>query len=192
VNTRRSTLIGTARRVGLLVLGALAFVTATGDLLAQGGPPRRDSSSRRGGRAIEQQLQQRIATIMKERMELDEAQLQQLVEVTRRFERERMQVRGEEYRMRVAMRAQLLAGDTASQERVAELLDRMPSVERRRIDLMEAEQRELAKFLTPVQRARYVALQEEIRRNMEEIRERRANSSSGSSSRQRGPPGSRP
>jgi Spy/CpxP family protein refolding chaperone len=189
--TRFSAVLRSIRQTAVLLATAVTFMASATELLAQGGPPRRDSSSRRGNRAIEQQLQQRIATIMQERLQLNDEQLQQLVEVTRRFERERMQVRGEDYRLRMAMRSQLLAGDTASQERVAELLEQMPRVERRRIDLMENEQRELAKFLTPVQRARYIALQEEIRRNMEQIRERRSNQPPGTSTPHlRGPPSS--
>lgn len=177
------------RIVALLVATVAAFAGTAVELQAQATSTRRDSTSRRGGRAIEQQLQQRIATIMRERLALNDEQTQQLVEVTRRFERERMQVRGEDYRMRMAMRTQLMSGDTASQERVAELLEQMPRVERRKIDLMEAEQRELARFLTPVQRARYIALQEEIRRNMEQIRERRSNQPPGGSApHMRGPP----
>lgn len=180
------------RQLAVLLATVVAFMTSATALFAQGGPPGRDSTARRGGRPIEHQLQQRIATIMQERLQLNDEQLRQLVEVTRRFERERMQVRGEDYRLRMAMRSQLLAGDTASQDRVAELLEQMPRVERRRIDLMENEQRELAKFLTPVQRARYIALQEEIRRNMEQIRERRSSPPSGTPPHMRGPPPSRP
>jgi protein CpxP len=169
----------TTRHVRLrTVLLAGALLGSTGPLAtalhAQGGPPRNAPSEiRRGERAIEQQLQHRIAAIMKERLELSDDQLRQLTEVTQRFERQRMAVRGEEYRMRMTLRRQLTAGDSTSQEVVADMLERMPGVERRRIDLMEAEQRELARFLTPVQRARYLTLQEEIRRNMEQIRERR-------------------
>jgi protein CpxP len=188
---RIPSLFPSCRRVLLLLVAAALGVSGSA-LSAQGGPPRGDSASRRGGRAIEQQLQQRIATIMQERLRLTDDQLRQLTDVTRRFERERMQVRSEDYRLRMAMRAQLMAGDTASQQRVAELLEQMPRVERRRIDLMEIEQRELAKFLTPVQRARYVALQDEIRRNMEQIRDRRSDDKPGSPSHTRGPPSGRP
>jgi protein CpxP len=182
------------RRRLLLMAGAGALALAVTGLSAQGVPARGDSASRRSARLMEQQVQRRIATMMQERLQLNDEQLRQLVEVTRRFERERMQVRGEEYRLRMAMRTQLLAGDTASQERVADLLEQLPRVERRRIDLIETEQRELARFLTPVQRARYLALQEEIRRNMEQIRERRpGDQTPGMPSHMRGPPpGSRP
>jgi Spy/CpxP family protein refolding chaperone len=162
-------------RVAGLMLAATVALPARSE--AQGGPPRNAPTEvRRGERPIEQQLQHRIAAIMKERLSLSDEQLQQLTEVTQRFERQRMAVRGEEYRMRMTLRRQLMAGDSASQETVADVLERMPGMERRRIDLMEAEQRELARFLTPVQRARYIALQEEIRRNMEQIRERRGSS----------------
>lgn len=187
---RLPTMLHSVRHRLLLLAGAAALSLSVTSLSAQGGPPRGDTASRRGGRAIEHQLQQRIATIMQERLQLNDDQLRQLVAVTRRFERERMQVRGEDYRLRTAMRNQLLAGDTASQERVAELLEQMPRVERRRIDLMESEQRELARFLTPVQRARYLALQDEIRRNMEQIRERRSGDTPpGMPSHMRAPPG---
>jgi Spy/CpxP family protein refolding chaperone len=171
--------------VGALLLGTgVPVVVAT----AQGGPPRNSPGEiRRGERPIEQQLQHRIAAIMKDRLSLSDEQLRQLTEVTQRFERQRMAVRGEEYRMRMTLRTQLMAGDSASSEIVAEVLEKMPGIERRRIDLMEAEQRELARFLTPVQRARYLSLQEEIRRNMEQIRDRRDTDGS-----RPGQPGSRP
>ncbi len=174
MTSSRSTMIAVrhalACAVCVLALAAPALTAG-----AQGGPPPTGASeTRRGGRAIEQQLQQRIMQIMKERLSLSDEQLKQLTDVTRQFDQQRRSVRSEDYRLRNALRMQLMAGDTASQERVAELLDRMPAVERRRIDLMEAEQRELAKFLSPVQRARYLALQDEIRRNMEEIRNRRS------------------
>jgi Spy/CpxP family protein refolding chaperone len=168
---------------------------------AQGGPPRvapttgvaptggQPPGNRRDGRAIEAELQRRIMGIMKERLSLNDDQLDKLAEVTRRFERERFSQRGAEYRLRMSLRRELMKGDSASQERVAELIAQMPDVERRGIDLMEREQRELSQFLTPVQRARFLALQDEIRRNMEQIRERRDSTGSNSrGGRPSGPP----
>jgi len=81
--------------------------------------------------------------------------------------------RREEMQTRKAMREELLAGDNANVSKVADLLEQMPRLERRRIELMEQEQRELSKFLSPVQRARYFALQDELRRNMQELQRRR-------------------
>ncbi len=184
--------------LGLAVCSSAPVATA----LAQGGAPpsrqsRGGSSSRSDrGRAIEAELQHRIGVMMRERLGLTEEQVKRLESVTVKLERERRQVRGEEFRLRMGLRSQLLAGDLASNDTVAMLLDRMPEIERRKIDLMAAEQRELAQFLTPIQRARYLALQDEIRRNMEQIRNRRSSSDgkpgddkSGSGGR---PPGDQP
>jgi hypothetical protein len=46
-------------------------------------------------------------------------------------------------------------------------------VQRRRLELATEEQRELAAIMTPVQRARYLALQETVRRRADEMRRRR-------------------
>jgi periplasmic protein CpxP/Spy len=52
-------------------------------------------------------------------------------------------------------------------------LEQLPKYERRRLDLMEREQRELARFLSPVQRAKYIGLQDELRRTMQDVQHRR-------------------
>ncbi len=125
-------------------------------------------------RQLERRLQERVYAIAKERLELSDGQVTQLQAVTSQLEQERQAVRTEEREIRMALRSELLAGSSASEQRVAELLDRLPRVERRRIDLMESEQRELARFLSPLQRARYFALQDEIRRNLQQMLQRRA------------------
>jgi hypothetical protein len=43
-----------------------------------------------------------------------------------------------------------------------------------RLQLVTREQRELATFLTPVQRARFIALQEQMQRAVQQARQRRA------------------
>jgi len=70
-----------------------------------------------------------------------------------------------------ALRAELLTGDAANQQKVGTLLDQMLRLQRRRIDLQENEQRELGKFLTPVQRAKYFGLQAQLRKRMMELRD---------------------
>jgi hypothetical protein len=53
------------------------------------------------------------------------------------------------------------------------LLDQALKIQRDRLDLTEREQRELSTFLNPIQRAKYFAIQDELRRRMEELREQR-------------------
>ncbi len=175
------------RAVAAALVTALCVAVTPGmDLLAQSGPPQsrqQRGTSTRGDREMEQQVQRRIGAMLKARLSLTDEQLTQLEEVTKKLDRDRRSVRSEEYRLRSTMRAQLLAGDSASNDTIALLLERMPRLERRKIELMENEQKELAQFLSPLQRARYISLQEEIRRNMDEIREKREGTPSSSGGR---------
>jgi len=57
---------------------------------------------------------------------------------------------------------------------VNQLLRDMARIQRDRLDLLDNEQADLAKFLTPVQRAQYLGLQEQVRRRVEEVRDRPA------------------
>jgi hypothetical protein len=51
-------------------------------------------------------------------------------------------------------------------------MDRAIRVQRSRLDLLETEQRELSAFLTPTQRAKYMGMQEQLRRRADEMRRR--------------------
>jgi periplasmic protein CpxP/Spy len=157
-------------------VGAIPVDSASAQATPPAARTQRGTTGRteRGTRDIDQRVQRRIAEMLKERLSLSEDQVRQLEAVTRKLDQERRQVRGEEFRLRMALRTQLTAGDSASNDSIAVLLDRMPIMERRKIDLLETEQRELAQFLTPMQRAQYIAFQEEIRRSMDQIRERRS------------------
>lgn len=170
------------RRWLILLAGAVLWSVAPAvEVQAQRADSTEQSSRRqRGNREIERQLQRRVFTMMKDRLALTDQQLKQLEAATTKLEPKRRQVRSQEYRLRVALRRQVLANDPAANDSIAVLLARMPEVERLKVELMEAEQRELAAFLTPLQRAKYLALQDEIRRSMEEIRGRRTQSDSTS------------
>jgi hypothetical protein len=64
----------------------------------------------------------------------------------------------------------MLAPQDANQDRIGTALDRVLQLQRDRIDLQIEEQRELSTFMSPLQRARYAALQEQIRRRLEGLR----------------------
>ena len=81
--------------------------------------------------------------------------------------------------VRIGLRSEVLAGEKADQQRVAQLLDQMLRVQRERVALLEQEQRELAGFMSPIQRARYLGVQDQIRRQIEEMRRRRQDPSAG-------------
>ena len=71
--------------------------------------------------------------------------------------------RAEELAVRAALRAQIAAGDSARDTEVMSLIERMLKVQRARVELLETEQQELASFLSPMQRAKYLGLEEQMR-----------------------------
>ena len=150
---------------------------------AQGTPPnnaRRDS--------LEARVRARMATVMRNQVGLNDEQIRRLQQTNRRFEGQRLALFEQERRVREDLRAALAAGDSASDARVAPLLDRTIQLQRERLDLQEAEQRELATFLTPTQRARLYGLEEQMRRRMQDLRDARPDQAPV----RRGPPGGPP
>jgi hypothetical protein len=56
-----------------------------------------------------------------------------------------------------------------NQQHVSDLLDASLRLQKQRIAIIEAEQKDLARFMNPVQRARYIALQQQFRRRAQEL-----------------------
>ena len=189
----------------MLAMTACLTALAVEPLAAQGGPPgappggRPQGGGQRGGARMtesqhmemERRLQERLNELVRQRLTPTEEQFTKLRDVASTMETERRALRNEEMTTRFALRQELMAADKADEGKVAELLERMPKFERRRLDLMEREQKELAKFLTPSQRARYIGLQDELRRGMQDVqRGRMGRDSTGGQGRggRRGPP----
>ena len=118
---------------------------------------------------LEDRFRQRTADLVRRRLQLTDAQTTRLQATNRQFEQQRVGLMARERELRRELRRQLMAGDNANQNRVGELLDQTIRLQRQRLDLAESEQRELAKFLMPVQRAKYFGLQNELRRRMQEL-----------------------
>jgi hypothetical protein len=175
------------------MIGVAAIVLSTAlsnAVAAQAGgatPPPRGKAARalqiQGGRnsaqqpsapanriALEQKVRQALARQVRRQLGLNEAQMSQLRTVDQKFERQRRALAQQQRQTRLALRAAMDDSATAGQSTVAQQLDTLIQLERRRIDVLEAEQKELATFLTPLQRAKYQVLQERVRRRLEEMR----------------------
>ena len=156
------------RRIVLFGLAALTAVSAQ-DVAAQ----ERGRGRPQGNRAqLEEQLRQRLATVVRERLGLNDEQMRRLSEVNQRYDTQRRELIRREFDLRRGLRQQLMQASPASDDSVAKLLDEQLRIQRVRVDLLEAEQRDLARFLTPVQRARYLGIQEQMRRQVEQLRGR--------------------
>jgi Spy/CpxP family protein refolding chaperone len=148
----------------LLVAAALPATSRAQDAPANGPRARQQ---------MEQRLQQGVWQIAKQRIQLSDEQMTKLEGTARRFDPRRRALVADERAQRQALRRELLSGDRASQEQVAAALERLQALQRQRLDLLAEEQRELATFMTPVQRAKFAALQEQLRRRVEKVRARR-------------------
>lgn len=153
-----------------LALSLLVIGSSAGSALGQqAAPPGGNPGPRR--QMLEQRLRERTGDLVRRRLQLNDDQMTKLQTTNRQFEQQRTTLLMKERDVRRELRQQLLS-NTADQNRVASLLDQAMQLERQRIDLMQTEQRELAKFLTPVQRAKLFGLQNEMRRRAQELRNR--------------------
>lgn len=126
---------------------------------------------RAGNRAqLEQRFRQMLYQATRRRVGLTDAQMSKLVPVNQRFETQRRSIQRQERETRLALRAAMLDSAHADQSKVAGYLDRLMQLQHQRVDMLEQEQRDLAEFMTPLQRARYTALQEQVRRRVEQLR----------------------
>ena len=87
-----------------------------------------------------------------------------LNQVNTKYDRQRGEIQRDERQARLGLKAAMEDTAAADQNaRIEQLMNVLVGAQRRRADLFEAEQKELAGFLTPLQRARYSVLQERLR-----------------------------
>ncbi|MFL5599116.1 MAG: hypothetical protein ACJ78I_01825 [Gemmatimonadaceae bacterium] len=118
--------------------------------------------------ALERQVRERMAKLAQERIGLTNAQMSQLEQSNARFAPRLGQIAAQERESRRQLRAEMTS-TAPNQERVSLLLDTSLQLQKQRIALVEEEQKDLARFMTPVQRARYIALQQQFRRRAQEL-----------------------
>ncbi|MFL5562499.1 MAG: hypothetical protein ACJ79K_13580 [Gemmatimonadaceae bacterium] len=153
----------------LIAAAALGLTARLPAQQAQQAPAAADSSTS----ALQAQVRQRMAAIVKQRLSLTDDQVRQLAVVNASYEGRRRDLIMRERQARVAIGRELQRGQSADQQGVDNALSDLFRIQRARIDLAEQEQRDLAKFMQPAQRAGYLALQEQMRRRIEQMRQRR-------------------
>jgi hypothetical protein len=119
--------------------------------------------------ALERQFRERTAKLAQQRLGLSDAQLEKLERSNARFAPQLRQLAAQERDIRLQLRQEMMAGNSANQQRVSDLLDASVRLQKQRIAVVESEQKELAGFLTPVQRARYIFLQAQFKKRADEL-----------------------
>ena len=152
--------------------------------------PRRESTLPRAGAArqlpnergapgnraqLERRFRQMLYQVTRRRVGLTDAQMNRLMPINQRFETERRGIQRQERETRLALRDAMRDSTHADQARITGYLDKLVDLQRQRVEMVAREQRDLAEFMTPLQRARYTALQEQVRRRIEQmLRQNRA------------------
>lgn len=129
---------------------------------APGGPPR-------GREELEGEVRRVFAQVVRNRVGLNDEQMQKLGPMSERHAVARRRLQADERATRAQLQVELLK-QAPSDTAVARLLDRFTEIQRQRVSLMESEQKDLAMVMSPVQRARFNALQEQLRRQVEQRR----------------------
>ena len=119
--------------------------------------------------ALEQQFRERTAKLVQQRLGLTDAQLARLEQTNARYAPQLRRLATQERDIRSQLRQEMTAGNSANQQHVSDLLDAALRLQRERLDLVQTEQKELSAFLTPVQRARYIALQAQFGKRAREL-----------------------
>jgi len=120
---------------------------------------------------LEQLVRQRMAQVTRQRLDATDDQMLKLQATNQKFDEKRRILLAQERDVRMALRDEMLRPDSARQGRVAELLDRLIKTQRQRVDIQEQEQQELSNYLTPLQRAKYFALEQQIRQRVTQLRQ---------------------
>ena len=119
--------------------------------------------------ALEQQFRAQSARLAQQKLALTDGQLAQLEQTNARFAPQMNQLVAEERDTRQQLRLEMTRGNQANQQHVSDLLDNTVRLQKQRIALVETEQKDLARFLTPTQRAGYIALQAQFRKRAQEL-----------------------
>lgn len=169
-------------RVASVSVGVLLLAFASSEAGAQ--RPRRESTLPRAGAArqlpgeggasgnraqLERRFRQMLYQVTRRRVGLTDAQMNRLMPINQRFETERRNIQRQERETRLALRDAMRDSTHADQARITGYLDKLVDLQRQRVELVAREQRDLAEFMTPLQRARYTALQEQVRRRIEQM-----------------------
>jgi hypothetical protein len=169
-----------------LIRALVLAATAALPLIAQ--RPARATEDSASRARLEGEIRRNFARVVRNRVELTDAQMAKLGPISKRYEQQRRQLQIEERDTRMSLRQTLRDESTADTAQVSKMLRTLVELQQRRSHVLAAEQIELATIMSPIQRAKYMAMQEQIRRRLEQMRQRRMQLAPGDGEAPLGPP----
>lgn len=136
--------------------------------LVRGGVPMQQQPNPRR-QALQRQVREAFANVVRKQLNLNDEQMQSLQRVDAKYERQRRGLLREERQERLELQAAMADSTSADQSRISRQLDALIQSQRKRADLLDAEQKELSSFLTPLQRAKYFAVKERLNRRLQQL-----------------------
>lgn len=125
------------------------------------GPPRGE---------LEAELRRGFARAVRHRVGLNEDQMRRLAPITQKYANERTRIQLDERQARMELGRILRDSVPSDSAKIDGLMARMLDAQKRQVQLLEQEQKELATIMSPLQRARFFGLREQMRRQLEERR----------------------
>ncbi len=127
----------------------------------RGGPPQRAR--------LQRQIRQAFTRAVRTQVGLTDEQMQKLAPINQKFAMQRQALVREERQARMALRTEL-AKDQPDQAKVSQYTVQLQAIPHKRLDLNDAEDKDLGGVMTPVQLAKYRALQERVQRQLNAMR----------------------
>lgn len=128
---------------------------------------------------LQQEIERRFGAVVQQRLGLTNDQADRLRDTEERFRTRRRAIVRQQLLLRFGLQDQMRPGQAANADSVRRLMD---AIQANRSDLLRLDQeqdREMAGYLTPVQRAQYQMLRERLQQRLQEVRRERARPGEG-------------
>ncbi|MES2180419.1 MAG: hypothetical protein V4550_21385 [Gemmatimonadota bacterium] len=125
---------------------------------------------------LEQQIRRGFWRVAKQRIGFTDEQMMKLEATSQRFDQRRRLLGQQEKAQRVALRRETLLDSAANQATIAAAIDQLMLLQRQRAEVQADEQKEFATFMTPIQRSKFLGLQENLKKRMQEMLKARPDS----------------
>lgn len=136
----------------------------------QDSTPPPDSAERE---RLQQQIEDRFAQVVQQQLQLNNDQVTKLRGTEERFRTRRREITRRQLTLRFALSGQMCPGCAANPDSVRRLMDGIDANRGELFRMQQEQDREMASYLTPVQRAQYQMLRERLVRRLGEVRRER-------------------